>query len=225
MFEKRQRISTFTMNYYYSTDGTEVVGPYTFDDLKYDFFSGGLDPTTQVCPEGGTVWQSLASLISPAPKQAAQPPPVVQQTVRQQATIQPTAKARATAPYSVKVLTTKDRFFSGKFDPEKLEAALNSYASEGWSVAGCDSAVFPGFLGSRSEMITVMHRNGELMKKYKILTQKDRFFAGKFDPEKLESAINSYAPEGWQVRAVTTATFPSLTSSREEMIVILEKEV
>ena len=27
-----------------------------------------------------------------------------------------------------KVMTQKDRFFSGKFNPEKLEAALNSYA-------------------------------------------------------------------------------------------------
>jgi len=39
------------------------------------------------------------------------------------------------------------------------------------------------------------------MKQYKVLTQKDRFFAGKFDPEKLESAINSYASEGWVVKA------------------------
>lgn len=34
------------------------------------------------------------------------------------------------------------------------------------------------------------------MKEYKVLTQKDRFFGGKFDPEKLESAINSYASAG-----------------------------
>lgn len=63
------------------------------------------------------------------------------------------------------------------------------------------------------------------MKKYKVLTQKDRFFSGKFDPEKLESAINSYVPEGWHVRAVTTASFPGFSSNREEMIIILEKEV
>lgn len=136
-----------------------------------------------------------------------------------------TAQARAAFPYAVKVLATKDRAFGGKFDPEKLEAALNSYASQGWSMAGCDSAEFPGLLGARSELVTVMHRIGERMKKYKILTQKDRFFGGKFDPEKLESAINSYIPEGWQVRAVTTATFPGFGSSREEMIVVLEKEV
>lgn len=33
---------------------------------------------------------------------------------------------------------------------------------------------------------------------YKVLTQKDRFFAGKFDPAKLEQAVNSYADEGWR---------------------------
>ncbi len=62
------------------------------------------------------------------------------------------------------------------------------------------------------------------MKIYKVLTQKDRFFAGKFDPEKLEAAINSYANEGWTVIAVTTASIPSFTGAREELIVVLERE-
>jgi hypothetical protein len=62
------------------------------------------------------------------------------------------------------------------------------------------------------------------MKQYKVLTQKDRFFAGKFDPEKLESAINSYASEGWEVVSIATAKIPSLTGSREELIVVMERE-
>lgn len=130
-------------------------------------------------------------------------------------------------PYAVKVLTSKDRFLSGKFDPEKVEAALNAYAAEGWSLADCDSASFPGILGGdRSELVTVMHRVGGRMKKYKVLTQKDRFFSGKFDPDKIEAAINSYVQEGWMVRAVTSASFPGLLSAnREELIVLLEKEV
>jgi hypothetical protein len=119
----------------------------------------------------------------------------------------PEAPSTQAIPYAVKVLTTKDRAFSGKFNPQTLEAALNSYASEGWTLAGCDSAEFPGLLGGvRSELISVMHRVAGTMKKYKILTQKDRFFGGKFDPMKLEAAINAYVPEGWRVRAVTTAT-------------------
>lgn len=59
---------------------------------------------------------------------------------------------------------------------------------------------------------------------YKVITQKDRMFGGKFNPERVEMALNSYASEGWRVRSVATATFPTLTGGREELIVILERE-
>ena len=62
------------------------------------------------------------------------------------------------------------------------------------------------------------------MKQYKVMTQKDRFFAGKFDPEKLEVAINSYAEQGWEVKSVATASIPGFGGAREEMIVVLERE-
>ena len=62
------------------------------------------------------------------------------------------------------------------------------------------------------------------MHEYKVLTQKDRFFGGKFDPEKLEAAINSYASQGWAITAVATADIPSLTGSRQEIIIILGRE-
>jgi predicted rRNA methylase YqxC with S4 and FtsJ domains len=62
------------------------------------------------------------------------------------------------------------------------------------------------------------------MKQYKVMTQKDRFFGGKFDPDKLENAINSYAEQGWQVVSVATASIPSFGGNREELIVVLERE-
>ena len=62
------------------------------------------------------------------------------------------------------------------------------------------------------------------MKEYKILTQKDKMFSGKFDPEQLEKAINSYAENGWKVISITTASIPSFTGSREELIVVFEKD-
>ncbi len=62
------------------------------------------------------------------------------------------------------------------------------------------------------------------MKEYKVVTQKDRFFAGKFDPEKLEAAINAYATEGWNLKEATTASIPSFTGARDEMILILERD-
>ena len=62
------------------------------------------------------------------------------------------------------------------------------------------------------------------MKEYKVLTYKDRFFAGKFDPERLEQAMNSFAAEGWEVIAVTTGKIPSLTGAREEVVIFMERE-
>ena len=58
---------------------------------------------------------------------------------------------------------------------------------------------------------------------YKILTQKDRWFSGKFDPDKLEQALNAYAEEGWRVRGMATAQIPGWGSNREELIVVLER--
>lgn len=59
---------------------------------------------------------------------------------------------------------------------------------------------------------------------YKVLTQKDRFFSGKFNPEKLESALNSFASEGWRVIGVTTGEIGSGIGNREEMILLLERQ-
>ena len=58
-----------------------------------------------------------------------------------------------------KVLTQKDKWFSGKFDPEKLEGAINAYAKQGWRFAGCATASMPGlFNGKREEMVIIMER-------------------------------------------------------------------
>jgi Domain of unknown function (DUF4177) len=63
------------------------------------------------------------------------------------------------------------------------------------------------------------------MKEYKVLTQKDKWFSGKFDPERLEQALNAYASQGWRVVAATTAQFPGLFSgNRDEMVVVMERE-
>ena len=63
------------------------------------------------------------------------------------------------------------------------------------------------------------------MKQYKVLSQKDKWFTGKFDPARLEEAINAYAKQGWTVKAAFTAQFPSLMgAAREEAIIILERD-
>ena len=64
------------------------------------------------------------------------------------------------------------------------------------------------------------------MKQYKVLTQKDKWFSGKFDPEKLEQAINAYAQQGWVVKAAFSAQVPGVFSgNREEAIMILERDI
>jgi len=63
------------------------------------------------------------------------------------------------------------------------------------------------------------------VKEYKVLTQKDRWFGGKFEPQKIELALNSYAQEGWRLAVATTAEFPAMLSGkRDELIMILERE-
>ena len=59
---------------------------------------------------------------------------------------------------------------------------------------------------------------------YKVITMKDRFFSGKFNPEQLEIALNEYAKFGWSLKAVTTADVPGI-GSREEIIFILERNI
>jgi hypothetical protein len=57
-----------------------------------------------------------------------------------------------------KVITMKDRAFSGKFDPEKLETMLNNYAAEGWIMKATTTAEIPGMMGSREEIIFILER-------------------------------------------------------------------
>ena len=58
---------------------------------------------------------------------------------------------------------------------------------------------------------------------YKVLSQKDKFFSRKFDPEQLEKALNSFAAEGWRLNSAATAEIGMGMGSREEMILILER--
>jgi hypothetical protein len=61
---------------------------------------------------------------------------------------------------------------------------------------------------------------------YKVLTQKDRWFSGKFDPDRLEQALNAFAADGWQLIVGATASIPGLMSSnREELIFVLGRSV
>ncbi|MBE6642063.1 MAG: DUF4177 domain-containing protein [Ruminococcaceae bacterium] len=69
-----------------------------------------------------------------------------------------TASEASSARFEYKILSQKDKWFSGKFDPVLLEQAINAYAQQGWRVIGCATADIPGFGGPRQEFITLLER-------------------------------------------------------------------
>jgi len=69
------------------------------------------------------------------------------------------------------------------------------------------------------------HGQGEgEMFEYMVVTQKDRVFGGKFNPEKVQEALNAFAQQGWRLQEAVTTTFPGFTGSREELVFFLERE-
>ncbi len=63
------------------------------------------------------------------------------------------------------------------------------------------------------------------MREYKVLTQKDKWFSGKFDPVVLEKALNAYSQQGWRLVTAVTADIPAFGGARQEFIAILEREI
>jgi len=62
------------------------------------------------------------------------------------------------------------------------------------------------------------------VREYKLLTQKDKWFEGKFDLPRLEEAINHYAQRGWKVQAMTTAQVLGFSGGvKEELVVLMER--
>ena len=58
---------------------------------------------------------------------------------------------------------------------------------------------------------------------YKVLSQQDRRWSGKFTPENLESTLNSYAAEGWRVVGTLPVASP-WTMSTSQVMILLERE-
>ncbi len=56
-----------------------------------------------------------------------------------------------------KVLSERDSRFSGSFDPQSLEAALNSYAADGWRVVSGFTAASV-WKSTKSEIMIVLER-------------------------------------------------------------------
>jgi uncharacterized protein DUF4177 len=60
------------------------------------------------------------------------------------------------------------------------------------------------------------------MVEYKVLTKRDDRLTGRFDPDALETTLNTYAAEGWRVvEGFQTASL--WKSLKAEIVVILER--
>ncbi|MCU1370939.1 MAG: hypothetical protein JWO77_2133 [Ilumatobacteraceae bacterium] len=60
------------------------------------------------------------------------------------------------------------------------------------------------------------------MYEYKVLTERDKRFAGGFDAATLEATLNSYASEGWRLTEAVPAT-NLMKSVKAEIVMILER--
>ena len=63
------------------------------------------------------------------------------------------------------------------------------------------------------------------MKEYKVLTQDDQWFSGRFSGTLLQQVLNDHARVGWTVKSMVSASREGalLGSSRDEIIVLLER--
>ncbi len=73
-------------------------------------------------------------------------------------TAAPVVVGSARQLYEYMVLTQKDRVFGGKFNPLQLQEALNGFARQGWRVVEAATTTFPGFSGSREEIVFILER-------------------------------------------------------------------
>jgi len=60
------------------------------------------------------------------------------------------------------------------------------------------------------------------MYEYKVVTERDKRFAGGFDTNTLEATLNSHASEGWRVIDVAVAA-NLMKSTKAELVIVLER--
>ena len=65
------------------------------------------------------------------------------------------------------------------------------------------------------------------MKEYKVITQNDEWFSGRFDGKLLEALINKYARSGWTVKSMVSSSREGvfLGGSKDELLILLERRL
>ena len=62
-------------------------------------------------------------------------------------------------------------------------------------------------------------------KQYKVLSIKDGGWLARFDAKQMEIGLNELAQHGWHVITITTADVIGFAGKREEMIIIMERDI
>lgn len=136
---------------YYLLDSTTNTWSEELYTLKALLLMGNLDDSSILATEDGKKTLTLGEAKTTA---SVRP---VQEKVKMFTSSRPTAAGLGKKEY--KVLSQKDKWYSGKFDPALLEKALNDYAEMGYRVVCSSTASIQGFTGTREEMIIILERD------------------------------------------------------------------
>jgi hypothetical protein len=60
-------------------------------------------------------------------------------------------------------------------------------------------------------------------RQYRVLTQKDQGFSGKFNATKVEEMLNDHARHGWSLKIAVTMNMPTHAGNHDELVLILER--
>jgi hypothetical protein len=120
-------------------------------------------------------------------------------------------------------------------EPKFDGIALDDLGPDAWTVASAAPVEAsaehdhahdhePAHDDSNPAFVATQGADAPAVKHYKILTQKDKFFDGKFDLTLLEQALNHYARQGWIVRSMATPHIAGFSGgAREELVILLER--
>lgn len=159
-------------SWYFQSLGN-VVGPISSTELRQRVAQGQIDANTMVAkdvperwvradritglvPQGPHVAGSTqASSASDSATDLSTPAPMLSGI-----NIPPPVRKPDGKLFEYKVLTSKDKAFTGRFDAASLEEVLNVYAREGWRVVSSVAGTIHGVTSSsREELVVLLERS------------------------------------------------------------------
>lgn len=69
--------------------------------------------------------------------------------------------------------------------------------------------------------------DGSGLKEYRVLTQKDKWFSGRFDSVSLEKMLNEFARSGWTLKSITSSSREGIVlgGNKDELLIVLERDL